>query len=377
MAVIELNGKRYDATTGKLLGSSSAHLAQHSSVGKAIDGFVTTPRPEPAKTHHAPPKPVVTRAHTAKPAHAHHKSMDIHRTAAQHAAVHHPERAKTFMRHAVARPKASFKRHAHTATHTGALVKAPHFDIMPKSSVLSVDEARLKRARRIAKSGLISRFGNLLSQAQAPVATTPEPSYRPEPIPPDDRPKPQTVKQPSTDIFERAMMHATSHQEPPFSHKHTAKKPRRGRHITSIAASSLAIILIVGFIAYQNAASIQMHVASSRAGINARLPGWHPNGYSAAKFTYSAGAVAVSFEDPTSSRHFDLTQAASSWDNQTLLSDFVISRAPSYDTIQSGNHTIYTYGNNNATWVSSGIWYQLTTNGALSTSQVVRLASSM
>jgi len=110
---------------------------------------------------------------------------------------------------------------------------------------------------------------------------------------------PSITRQPSDDIFERALAHATVTpnllQTQAVSHKNVM------RRISSVAAASLAILLIVGFVAYQNAADIQIRVASSRAGINATLPKWQPSGFAIGKFTYSPGTVAINFHSTTAS----------------------------------------------------------------------------
>lgn len=177
------------------------------------------------------------------------------------------------------------------------------------------------------------------------------------------------------DIFERALAQANSHKQPPVPARHHAKRSHHGRRILSIAASSLAILLIVGFITYQNAASIQVHIASSRAGVNATLPAWQPDGFSFGKIAYSPGTVTVDFQGVA--RGFSIAQTASAWNSSALLNNFVYPNNNTYDTLQSGNSTIYTYGDNNATWVNAGVWYKLTSNGSLSTSQIVRIATSM
>ncbi|HVU59616.1 MAG TPA: hypothetical protein VHC98_02155 [Candidatus Saccharimonadales bacterium] len=399
--VIELNGKRYDAATGQLLGDAPAVRAVQPAqvMGRNIDGVHRGAAPRiphaahvPARALHgakqqtaapAPHRPAAPMHPGATVVHPPAKAFDIHRPQAQQAAARHLQHSKTLMRTAVHRPDASLKRRVKAVTRTDILVKTPLFEVLPKHSVQAVDEKRLHRAQRVAKSKLITRFGNVHFQPMA------QPTMHASISLPVSQPKttalsdivsqPRPARQPSADVFERALAIASSHREPPHPVAHHAKRAHRGRRVASIAASSLAILLIIGFIGYQNAASLQLRVASARAGINASLPTWRPSGYRIGSLSYSAGKVTVSFRSTTAVGHdFSLTQTASSWDSATLLSNFVYpNNDSSYDTINAAGSTIYTYGNNNATWVSGGIWYRLTSNGNLSNSQIVRLATSM
>ena len=149
------------------------------------------------------------------------------------------------------------------------------------------------------------------------------------------------------------------------------------RRFSSLAAASLAVLLIIGFVSYQNAANIQIRVASSRAGINATLPKWEPSGFAIGKFTYSPGTVAVNFHSNNGQHSFSLVQTASKWNSATLFDQYVFPNSNSYEAIKASNTTIYAYNNTNATWVNNGIWFKLIGNGSLSTSQLVTLAASM
>lgn len=303
-------------------------------------------------------------------------AMDIHRGPVHHAKPHQLQHSKTLMRQAVHRPGNSLKRSTKVAPHTGTLVGAISFDIVPKHSAMVVDEHRMHRASTIARSQLIQRF------AMREPAQRPGPSYRPRQTPaPVHRASISAVATPmaedsSMDVFERALA-AASNPRPATVKKRKVSKAHRLRQITSVAASLTAIVLIVAFVAYQNAEVIQLHLASSRAGINATLPAWQPSGFKLGTFAYGPGSVTVKYQNQSSGQTFTIAQTASSWDSSALLSDFVYPNNNTYDTISAAGNTIYTYGKNNATWVSGGIWYKLTTDGDLSTSQIVNIATSM
>lgn len=388
-SVIELNGKKYDAITGKLLSSDgkSGHAAP--AKGTAID-FVR-PTTNAVRQHAAPAATpfVAKQPKPALPVHA-----NVTRLQPKHVSAHQPQHAKTLMRSAVRKPGDSFKKQAKTASHTGALVKQPALAVEPKLAALSIDQGRLKRAHHVPHSKLVRHFDTLnfarpvTSVARpvtrtpatvAAVAASPQPRMQAGNTPAAPVTKATAPKQPSADIFERALAQATSHKQPyhPIK-KGKTKKTHKGRTALSIAASSLAILLIVGFIAYQNATAIQLRLVSSRAGISATLPKWQPAGFAIGKFAYAPGSVTVNYSDAQTNSTFTITQVATKWDSSALLNNFVNPNAGStYNTIESAGSTIYTYGNNSATWVNNNIWYRLDTGGSLSTSQIVQLATSM
>ena len=153
-STIVLNGKRYDAITGKFLGEVKG-AQQTAPAVKAIDGFV---RAAPQRGHAMPVarRPVVQTAAASQTMPANTApngalSIAVRRAAPHHIPAHQPQKARTLMRTGVHRPAAGFKRQTKVAVHTGALVRQPHFDIVPKASISTVDEDRLKRAKRVEK----------------------------------------------------------------------------------------------------------------------------------------------------------------------------------------------------------------------------------
>ena len=198
-------------------------------------------------------------------------------------------------------------------------------------------------------------------------------------VPVESAPQPGPIihREQSSDVFERALAAANSHKQPYVAVKHKTKRLRRLSQVTGVLASVAAIALIVGFVAYQNSATIQLRMASSRSGITATLPAWQPSGFRLGTFSYGSGSVSVNYKNAMNGQQFTIAQKASNWDSNTLLSEYVYPNNETYDTISSAGTTIYTYGNNSATWVSGGIWYKLTSDGSLTTSQIVNIATSM
>lgn len=365
---IEINGRRYDAVSGQLLTASA---------GRSIDGVLAAAGQPTAP----PPSPVTVKAPALT---AMKPTMDVRpgRKPAAKATARAAKPSATLMRHAVHKPATPLKRHTKAQTSTLALAaKPPAVIVTPKASLYSIDPRRQTRAAKIAQSNQVSHFGHLAPPSKhhasakppsepwhgvsAPIATASE----------------SVITQPLPDMFDQALLSATSHQQPPLSKKElrrTKRASRASRRIINYAAAALALILLGGFLVYQNKADLTLKVANSKAGFAATLPGYRPSGFAVGNFSYSPGNVAVNFHSNSNNQHFALLEKPSNWDSATLLSDFVATASgPSYQTISSAGRTIYLYGQNNATWVNNGVWYVIHGNNALSDTQLSKLASSM
>jgi hypothetical protein len=348
---MELNGKQYNAITGQLLHTTP----------KSVDGFSVA---------------AVSSRNNVTP-----KAMNVHREPLHHVAPHKAEKSQTLMRNTVKHPTMPFKRAVHVAPHTSTLVPKIQFDVMFKHSAQVVDGERLRRAHTIAKSGLVRRFAAGSHPSSRPTIsyqsrTTPAPQVRIASM----HEQPVATESPTTvDVFERALAAAAEPARKRSAYSPSKKRisgSQRLRQITSILASGLAVMLIIGFVAYNNAANIQLRLASARSGVNATLPAWQPSGFHLGTFAYGPGHLTVNYTN-SAGQNFSIAQATSSLDSNTLLSDYVYPNNETYNTILAHGNTIYTYGNNDATWVNGGIWYKLTTHGSLSTSQLINIATSM
>jgi len=302
-----------------------------------------------------------------------------------HVKSHKTERAHTLMRTAVKKPAHPFRRHANVQARTDILAKVPEHSLSPKPGWQSVDARRASLAKQVAKNKLVSRFGG------SPVLQAPQPNRSDGAI---MQPARFTSLKPavhhaaqgvhhdkhSMDIFEHALQRATSHTQKPLTKRELAatKHVKKSHKIASFSAAIATVIILAGFFFYQNSANLTMKVAAAKAGFSAHLPGYQPSGFAVSKFSYSTGAVAVAFKSTSGDgRSYQLTQKSSNWDSSTLLHEYVASASSSHETFLSAGRTVYTYGDNNATWVDNGVWYTITSNGGLSSHQLLDLASSM
>jgi hypothetical protein len=342
--IIEINGKRYDAHTGDVL-----------------------PPHSPAAAKAKPPAKVVA-VHTAsKPA-----PHQVARTVTPQHIARHPAPSHTLMRQAVHKPTPGTKRHIKAYGHIDPLMAQPAQPIEPKKSASRLDEQRLKHAAQVSKSRLVRRFSEGLTLA-APAALADQTLARPVSLAPASRPA-TAARQPRTtaDLLERAIQHATSHEQP------APKLPRhRTKRTIGISGSVGLAILVLGLIVSQNLSGVRLQLASAKAGFSTSLPGYRPAGYSLGQLDYASGLVSAQFQSNSDDRHYTITQKRSPWDSEGLRNNFVANNTSQYQTVSAGGRTIYLYGQNDATWVNGGVWYTVQSDGSLNDRQLTDLATSL
>lgn len=359
--IIEINGKQYDASTGKPIQTSTAN---NHGVGSPknpnqkagnVDGF--TKRRNKHTTSKQPQTPRQRATTTAR---------DVHNKQLK---------SNTLMRHAVKKPAQASPHHAEN--------KSDVTKINPAQQT-SAHSERAARAHAVAKSRLVSKFG---SGNPSPITQTVEKLPLKQPPIHADQPTPShTPRFPKQTLtispFEKALKSATSHEQPhakkiPRRH-HVARKLRLSPKAMNISAALLVVLIVGGFIAYRSAPGIAVHVAATRAGVRASLPSYQPAGFSLqGPVQYSSGQIAIGYKSNSDERQFRLIQQKTDWDSQTLLNNYIATETNQYQTFQKGDKTIYIYDGSNAAWVSGGTWYQIKGESALNADQLVRIASSL
>ena len=371
---IEINGKRYDATTGAELSETVTMKPHHH-----LDGVVA-----PAGTVYAPtkhvlhkqPKPSRT---TGKPSHHAPSMRDVMRPIAKHhGPAHSPQPAQTLMRRAVTKPTVTPKTQFKAQGQASQLVSQTVLEVAPKLSATIVDNRRLKHAQVIPKSRLISRYNMDVVIARTPAiparsgsvgqaaTTLPRASHQPAPS------RPQTT----ADLLQRAIEQATSHRQVT---PHIKRSAARNKRIVSVSTLALVSLVLFGFVLHQNMPNIKLDMASSKAGFAAGLPTNQPAGYSLGTLSASTGQVALQFHSNSdNNRVYNLVEKPSDWDSVTLRDMFVTNASANrYQTVQTAGRTLYLYGQQNITWVNGGIWYLVRSDGVLSNQQLIDLATSL
>lgn len=356
-SVLEINGKKYDARTGKVLSSSpiqknSNQLSKTIKKPMTNSGMMDISRPSPNATSR---RRRIT------------------------------ERSQTLMRQAVKKPgvKPTLKKVSHKSL-SSDIGTSPK-PIKSKLRLTSEQEiARQSRASKISRSSLVSKFGGSTKSNQAaqktvakitelPVKTAPSLSKRTT--------NNQTGKQVRANtIIEQGLQNAKSHTEQ-FNKKQISKRSSKKiirRKILSYGAGTLAALLLLGFYAYQNIPNLSMRYATTRSGIHASLPKYKPAGFALSnKIEYNPGQVTVNFASNSDDREFRITQRETSWNSEALLSSYVTSKSEQIQKYEDKGKTIFLYGENNATWVNGGVWYDINGDSNLNSDQLIRIASSM
>lgn len=351
-STIEINGKRYDARTGKLI--ATAH---------------------PKKTA-VPAKPQARRTPVMQ---------DIARSAPRPSRSIHKQiqRSNTLMRHAVKKPVPSpVTRPAKAQTHTAAARRTPKSAPAAKL-ILHHDIQRQARAQKVPQSTLVSKFGNISSAKPAahhPISS-PTVKSRIAPLPVKAAPAiSRPYASPAQSVLEKGLKNATSHKETYTPKKQRAARSKRSLRgkLATYGAGALAAVLLFGFIAYQNIPNISMRYAATRAGISASLPGYQPAGFALNnRIQYNPGQITLNFDSNSDDRSFSITQRETAWNSDALLSNYVAAKDGQVQKYEDKGRTIFLYGDNSATWVSGGVWYDINGNSQLNSDQLIRIATSL
>ena len=150
------------------------------------------------------------------------------------------------------------------------------------------------------------------------------------------------------------------------------------QNFVPIAAASMSVLLIVGYVTYLNIPNFAMRVAASRSGFDATLPAYTPDGFSFdGPVAYNSGQVTVDFKSNTDDSTYEVVQRQSRWDSQALQENIVTEESDSYLTFEDKGLTIYVYNGTSATWVNKGIWYTIDGDTKLNTEQLLKIATSL
>jgi hypothetical protein len=175
-----------------------------------------------------------------------------------------------------------------------------------------------------------------------------------------------------------AILEAMNREMAPQKNVRAKKHRSQGRwsRFVGMATASLAIVMLAGYFTYLNMPNLNMRMAAIQSGIDARYPGYSPDGYALnGPIQFKDGEVAMKFAYADGSQGFTLTQQKSSWDS-SAVKQYVDSQNPSAIATQIDGLTIYSYGGN-AAWVNGGILYTVNGNAPLSNEQIQRIATSI
>ena len=331
--IIELNGKRYDAITGKMVTSKPTKVAVIKST--SLDGFAKAV------------KPILKTGNTVS--------------------AHQTEKSKTLMRSTVKPPQQN-PHHPAPANRTSSLLQ---------KSPSVVSSAILSRSQAIKKSALVRRFSEIIptNNPQNTSGMKQKTIRRVQAI--------ATATAVNSDPISRGLANADSHNQQKPKKLGTNTRISKKLHISprTLSASSLVLagLIIVGFFAFQNKSNISMRLASSRASVNGTVPGYQPAGFGLkGGILDSPGQIVLGYSSNTDDRSYKITQSTSSWNSETLVENYdPLKHDAPYQTIQEKGKTVYLFDGSNATWVDGGIWYRIEGNSKLNSDQLLNIVNSL
>lgn len=342
---ITINGRQYDALTGLMVDSST-------------------------ETANLPLETTV--------------SLQQHRAPQPHAVVHAPaqQRSQTLRRRATAKPAPIQQPAKATPVVNTATPAAPKVQTHPSVAVRTRPGRPVSDIRR---NPSISRFAPHPVPQQtksAPQTTDIAPMQHPAAVKVHQQ-NVQKVAQAAAPrapksaaaIKDEAIEHALSqavrnHKE----HKHPRKKTSRWM---SIAASSLAVVMLGGYFTYLNMPNLSVRVAAVQAGFDASYPEYKPDGYSLnGPIAAEDGKVSMQFAANSGPQSFTILQEQSNWDSMAVQEHVDKESNNEAITTTVDGLTVYIYGSN-ASWVNGGVLYTMKGDAPLSSEQIRRIATSM
>lgn len=376
--IIEINGRVYDANTGKPLKQPVAktkttvnQIKTKNSLpkGKFIDGLQ---RPVGYRSNQLVKSSKSTTNKTAaaqslKTTVAKSSRSSISRSSAPKAAVH-PKHSTTLHRRAVKMP--NLKNNEVQKSEAKA----------PTAQTKKYDSKRLERAGTIKRSNAIQRFHRTSTPASQPTGSALNKDQTSEAAVLGLTHHLQTTNA-KTESKKEQLIAASLKKATlqPTHHKATKQKVNSKKRLLRFSSSALVVLMLAGYVAYLNVPGISMKVAAHRAGFAANLPGYKPAGYSLSNpISYQPGQVTINFHSNTDERRFSLLQQPSSWDSNALRENYVQPKDENYVTYQDNGLTIYVYNGSNASWVNGGKLYHIDSKDSqLDTEQLLNLATSM
>lgn len=372
--ILHINGKNYDTRNGQIITDIVPfdRLSPPVKIDKTPKSNRLNDQPpanlNPAKIHKPPFKDGQAISEMLVP------GLPKPRSPAQSIISHQPERGQTLMRRGVAKPTPQTSSVRRINTPAGSL-PSRRLPTLPANKNIS-DKLRLERAKKITQNSQVKHFDLNTYSINYP-KTTSQISLRPAAKPALKTNSSKVTQMASASKLENllasGLARADSHLESPPK---IAKRGRRRSRKLAATIAGLAVLLIVGIYGYRNLPDLNVHIAASRSGVNAELPGYTPSGFAlAGVIKYNPGTVQVNYY--FGNQHFSLVQKNSNWDSASLKQNFVSGVNSAVQTARADGLTVYLFANGNATWVNNNVWYQISGNALLSHKQLLNIATSL
>ncbi|MCA9330045.1 DUF4367 domain-containing protein [Candidatus Saccharibacteria bacterium] len=366
---ITINGRVYDAKTGKPVSIKSTNTASASV--KVIKPTKVLPKIQKATTTD---NKQVSMAQSTNI-----KKVAIRTTGTVSSAMHRrTERTKTLSRATVKKPAQT-----KTARTISGTIKQPS-----KIVVHSKGKEIIKPKPTIVRSNRINHFSKtsvtVVHKTNIPVVNAPRQKVKhttklksydisnTPPMPQQKTTQYQIKNLPISDnIFNQALRSATSH-------KNTHKIPTKNNRLGKIGLIGLSVLILGVFFSYQNAPRIALHKAKTTIGFDAKIPNYNPAGFRRiGPVQYQRGMVVLNFQSNSDDRQYAVTQTSTDIDNADIPSKYLDGVSKDYQTTNVKGQTVYIYNNSRATWINQGVWYTIDGNANLGKDQLVNIVASI
>jgi hypothetical protein len=382
--IIELNGKKYDAETGRLLGSNSGTSKQMNNQKnpiRSVDGIIQSPNYQAVHKKFTDTKQSIedsTKEFTRKVA------PNIQRVS---------EHSKTLMRKAVKKPTLvqdsnGLKPRLQIGHHYQQNMEHINKAVSTSAAVVKpVIDGALSRAQSIQRSQLVTRFNEMKT---AKPELPPEIVQELKSLPPSaddihaknlaklkDQEK-EGIDSIDKDFNNVAVEMATSYKpidktKKIRAYQKIADKLHMRPKIFIVLVSVVVAILVVGSILYKFKDNIVFYIYDKKVGISSNLPGYVVSGFRISTISRDGNSVSVSYQSNSDSRKYSITEQSSNWDSQSLLAGAVTPNVgTNYTSLEANGRIVYAFSDK-AVWVDGGIYYILIDNANLTSNQLTQI----
>ena len=152
-------------------------------------------------------------------------------------------------------------------------------------------------------------------------------------------------------------------------------KVKRFFRAPTLVTMALAFVILGGYFTYINIPTISIRVAANQAGINARVP-YMPNGYSIdGPVAHMSGQIRINYRSNSGTDGYSITQQKSLWGNADIVR-YLLPQHEEYRTLDVNGMIVYRFGND-AVWIKDNILFTLNGNDLMSDEKIKRIAESV
>ena len=364
--IIILNGRKYDALTGKPIGGSLSDIVapEKSDPSKQIFSPTSSSKPRfiddfAPKLNHITPRPPVKASESSESPqhHAHHHAQNIKRELAK---------SKTLMRKPLKKPM---------------LVSPSIVHPTKKTPYISRGNPILSRSNYTDsfRHSIINRTQEIKQKATEAIATiSADPPITATNIHERNIKKIESTSE--DQLFQQAATTAVS--ETAKTKKKKKKKLFRIRNLY-ILSGVILFLAILATSGWYFKYDLELDYANLKTGMHGSFPNYVPLGYKIDKFGYSksSGTPSINFQYHPSNGllpdNLYISETSSTLDNGGLVqTDIGPVSGEKYTTLSVNGLSVYHY-NNQYAWLNAGILYILTNQTGLNQSTVLKIINSI